>query len=100
MAGRYKFREEEIKAIEQKRKENKDKRVEARLKALELRAKGAKAHEVAAATGFHAAYVTQLVAKYRNNGLRVCLKSFDKREREADNREKQAGVGENASISK
>ncbi|MCI9564376.1 MAG: hypothetical protein HFF63_10860 [Oscillospiraceae bacterium] len=80
-------------------KENKDKRVEARLKALELRSKGAKAHEVAAA-GFHAAYVTQLVAKYRNNGLRVCLKSFDKREREADNREKQAGVGENASISK
>ena len=100
MAGRYKFSEEEIKAIEQKRKENKDKRAEARLKALELRAKGAKANEVAAATGFHAAYVTQLVAKYRNNGLRVCLKSFDKREREADNREKQAGVGENASISK
>jgi len=32
--------------------------------------------------------------------LRVCLKTFDKREREADNREKQAGVGENASISK
>ena len=52
MAGRYQFSEEEIKAIEQKRKENKDKRVEARLKALELRSKGAKAHE-AAATGFH-----------------------------------------------
>ena len=32
--------------------------------------------------------------------LRACLISFDKREREADNREKQAGVGENASISK
>ena len=32
--------------------------------------------------------------------LRACLKSFDKRRREADNREKQAGVGENASISK
>ena len=52
--------------IEQKRKENKDKRAEARLKALELRAKGAKAHEVAEATGFHAAYVTQLVGKYQN----------------------------------
>ena len=69
MAFRSKFSEEEIKAIEQKRKENKDKRAEARLKAQELRAKGAKAHEVAAATGFHAAYVTQLVAKYRENGL-------------------------------
>ena len=39
------------------------------MKALELRAKGAKAKEVAKATGFHAAYVTQLVAKYRENGL-------------------------------
>ena len=69
MASRYKFSEEEIKAIEQRRKENKDKRAEARLKALELRAKGANAKEVAEATGFHAAYVTQLVAKYREHGL-------------------------------
>lgn len=46
MASRYKFSEEEIKAIEQRRKENKDKRAEARLKALELRAKGAKAKKV------------------------------------------------------
>ena len=69
MASRYKFSEKEIKAIEQRRKENKDKRAEARLKALELRAKGANAKEVAEATGFHAAYVTQLVAKYRAYGL-------------------------------
>ena len=69
MSCRYKFSEEEIKAIEQRRKGNKDKRAEGRLKALELRAKGAKAKEVAKATGFHAAYVTQLVAKYRENGL-------------------------------
>ena len=40
------------------------------MKALELRAKGAKAHE-AATTGFHAGYVTQLVGKYRNNGLKA-----------------------------
>ena len=69
MASRYKFSKEEIKAIEQARKENKDKRVEARLKALELRAKGASAEDAAAAAGFHAAYITQLVAKYRDNGL-------------------------------
>ena len=69
MASRYKFSKEEIKAIEQRRKENKDKRAEARLKALELRANGASAKEVAEATGFHAAYVTQLVAKYREYGL-------------------------------
>lgn len=41
MASRYKFSEEQIKEIEQARKDNKDKRAEARLKVLELRAKGA-----------------------------------------------------------
>ena len=40
MASRYKFSNEEITAIEQARKENKDKRAESRLKALELRAEG------------------------------------------------------------
>ena len=69
MASRYRFSEQEISAIEQARKNNKDKRAEVRLKALELRAKGAKGKEVAEATGFHAAYVTQLVAKYRDYGL-------------------------------
>ena len=69
MGSRYKFSKEGIEAIEQRRKENKDKRAEARLKALELRAKGANAKEVAEATGFHAAYVTQLVTKYREYGL-------------------------------
>ena len=69
MASRYKFSEEEIKAIQQARKGNKNKRAEARLKALELRAQGQKADAVANATGFHPAYVTQLVAKYRDHGL-------------------------------
>lgn len=69
MASRYKFSDEEIKAIEHARRENKNKRAEARLKALELRAKGANAEEVAEATGFHAAYITQLVAKYRQHGI-------------------------------
>ena len=69
MGSRYKFSEEEIAAIEKARKENKDKRAEARLKALELRAKGLKLKEVAEKTGFHEAYVTTLVAKYRQKGL-------------------------------
>ena len=69
MASRYKFSEKEIEGIEQARKENKDKRAERRLKALEMRAKGAISKEVSVATGFHAAYVTQLVAKYRDHGL-------------------------------
>ena len=68
MASMYVFSEKEIAAIEKARKENKNKRAEARLKALELRAKGAKVKEVSA-TGFHAASVTRLVAKYRDHGL-------------------------------
>ena len=69
MASRYKFSGEEIREIEQARKDNKDKRAEARLKALELRAKGAKSKEVSEATGFHAVSVTRLVAKYRDYGI-------------------------------
>ena len=69
MASRYQFSKEEIKAIQEARNINKDKRAEARRKALELRAKGEKAEDVAKATGFHPAYVTQLVAKYREQGL-------------------------------
>ena len=69
MASRYQFRNEEIKEIEQARKNNKDKRAESRLKALELRAKRASANEVAEATGFHAGSVTRLVAKYRDRGI-------------------------------
>jgi len=69
MAIRYNFSEEEIREIVEARRENKDKRAEARLKALELRAKGATGKEVAEATGFHAAYVSQLVNRYRNHGI-------------------------------
>lgn len=69
MSSRYKFSEEEISIIKQARKENRNKRVEARLKALELRAEGKSSKEVSAETGFHPAYVTRLVAKYRDKGL-------------------------------
>ncbi len=64
----YQFRREEIAAIKAARKRNKDKHVEARLKALELRGRGLPAKEVAAATGFHPAYITTLVAKYWAKG--------------------------------
>ena len=69
MASKYIFSEKEIAAIEKARKENKDKRAEARLKALELRARGAKAREVAEQTGFYPTTITRLVEKYRKNGL-------------------------------
>ena len=69
MASNYRFSSEEIAAIKEARRVNKDKRADARLKALELRAEGMKSKEVSQATGFHAAYVTTLVAKYRKKGL-------------------------------
>ena len=68
MASRYEFSKDEIKAIEEARKKNKDKRAEARLKAMELRAKGKSINDVAKETGFHPVSITRLVAKYRNNG--------------------------------
>ena len=61
MASRYQFSDEEIKAIEQARRENKDKRAEARLKALELRAKGGSSKDVAEATGFCSAYLSHQI---------------------------------------
>jgi len=52
LPSRYKFSEEEITAIQEAGKKNKDKRAEQQLKAMELRAKGSSAKEVATATGF------------------------------------------------
>ena len=69
MASNYKFSNEEMAAIKAARRETKDKRADARFKALELRAEGMELSEVSQATGFHAAYVSQLVAKYRDHGL-------------------------------
>lgn len=69
MGSRYKFSKEEIMAIAEARRKNKDKRAEQRLKALEMRAKGSRAKEVANATGFCDAYISQLVRKYREHGL-------------------------------
>jgi len=69
MGKGYQFTSEEIAAIEAARKRNRDKRVEARLKALELRACGMSSKEVSKVTGFHPAYITTLVAKYREKGL-------------------------------
>ena len=40
-----------------------------RLKARELRVEGLESTEVAQATGFHPAYISRLVAKYRDHGL-------------------------------
>ena len=65
----YRYTEEDKAIIASARKANKDKRAEKRLYALELRAAGKSGAEVASATGFHAAYISQLTAKYQRGGI-------------------------------
>ncbi len=65
----YRYTEEDRAIIAAARKANKDKRAEKRLHALELRASGKSAAEAAKAAGFHAAYITQLTAKYQKGGI-------------------------------
>ena len=65
----YRYTEGDKAIIAAARKANKDKRAEKRLHALELRANGKSAEEIASATGFHAAYISQLTAKYLAGGI-------------------------------
>lgn len=65
----YRYTAEDRAIIAAARKLNKDKRAEKRLHALELRAAGKSAREAASVTGFHAAYISQLTAKYQKGGI-------------------------------
>ena len=65
----YRYTEEDKGIIAAARKANKHKRAEKRLYALELRANGKSAEEIASATGFHPAYISQLTAKYLAGGI-------------------------------
>ena len=60
-----------------------------------------KAQELRARTDVHFnCCQSVLVAFAEDMGLRACLKTFDKNGGVGDNRKKQAGAGENASIPK
>ena len=65
----YRYTEEDKAIITAARKANKDKRAEKRLHAMELRVTGKSAEEIAAETGFHSAYISQLCAKYQKGGI-------------------------------
>jgi len=69
MNMKHRYTEKDLEIIRAARKGNKDKRVEQRLKALELQASGKKGKEIAEITGFQPAYVSQLMAKYRDGGI-------------------------------
>lgn len=69
MATRYKFSTEEIDAIKDARKRNRDKRVDKRLQVMEMSAEGKKATEISVATGFHEHSITRIVRRYKAGGL-------------------------------
>ena len=68
MASKYIITKEQLKEIEEARKDNKNKRVEAKLKALAMRGERASAKKIEA-TGFHPAYISTLVSKYIHQGI-------------------------------
>jgi transposase len=69
MPKRYHINDEQADEIKKARKENKDKNVEKRLKALLLHAAGKTREIIAQQTGFVKSYISELVAKYCNQGL-------------------------------
>ena len=69
MPVKYHMNKEQINEINKARKENKDKNIEKRLKALLLYSEGKSRAEIAEETGFAKTYITDLVSKYRAQGL-------------------------------
>ncbi len=69
MSKSYKFSQTQIEELQAARKKNKNKKVDKRLEALLLRASDVKREIVAKKTGFSKQYITDLTAKYHNEGL-------------------------------
>ena len=66
---KYKISEEQYVEIKAAQKANRDKQIENRQKVLALRYEGKKLDEIAAATGFHHAHISNLIRKYFEEGL-------------------------------
>lgn len=66
---KYKFSAEQYAEIKAAQKENRDKQIENRLKVLVLRCEGKRMKEIAEATGFGHAHITNLIRKYFEEGL-------------------------------
>ena len=66
---KYKISDEQYAEIKSAQKANRDKQIENRLKVLALRYEGKKLEEIAAATGYHHAHISNLIRKYFEEGL-------------------------------
>lgn len=68
---KYKISAEQYLEIKAAQKANRDKQIENRLKVLALRYEGKSLKEIAAATGFHHAHISNLLRKYFEEGLQA-----------------------------
>ena len=75
MKKKYRIGAEQEAELIEARRRNKNKGAEKRLKALIMRAQGKKNAEVAQATDYHPAYVSQLVSTYCNEGLSAVIEN-------------------------
>ncbi len=73
MEMKYRYSEKDLEIIKAARKANKRKQADRRLKALELQASGKSAKKISEITGFHPAYISQLMAKYRDGGIEAIV---------------------------
>ena len=69
MKMKYKISAEQYAEIKAAQKRNRDKQIENRLKVLALRYEGKSLGEIADATGFHHAHISNLIRKYFEEGL-------------------------------
>lgn len=73
---KYKFSAEQYLEIKSAQKTNRDKQIENRLNVLALRCEGKRLKEIASATGFHHAHISNLIRKYFEEGLQAFPKSI------------------------
>lgn len=73
---KYKFSAEQYLEIKSAQKTNRDKQIENRLNVLALRCEGKSLKEIASATGFHHAHISNLIRKYFEEGLQAFPKSI------------------------
>ena len=66
---KYKFSAEQYAEIRAAQKKNRDKQIERRLRVLVMRSEGKRLREIAEATGYGHAHITNLIRKYFEEGL-------------------------------
>ena len=71
MQMKYKFSSEQYAEIKAAQKANRDKQIENRLKVLVLRCEGKSLQEIASATGYCHAHISNLIRKYHEEGLQA-----------------------------